>query len=177
MFNPYYFTDRELQAGFNVSLISHHINHANSKIIVRPNYPEIGIEVRYINKFRRELSVIYARIINEYKFNFQAVFSARFHKQVENIQVLDETEVCINLNVNHILTETYIDNIDIGSQLEHQIQIQETKKTGWRLDEINSMTIYFYKTGEMNSRSYTKILLRSAGTLNVKNDDKFCLFG
>ena len=38
MINPFYFTDRALQVGFNITLESHHINHANSKLIVKPNY-------------------------------------------------------------------------------------------------------------------------------------------
>ena len=50
MINPYYFTDRVLQVGFNITLESHHINHADSKLIVKPNYPEFGIEFHYINK-------------------------------------------------------------------------------------------------------------------------------
>ena len=57
MLNPYYFTDRELQVGFSKCLDSHHINHANSKITVRQNYPEFRIEVRCINKITRELPV------------------------------------------------------------------------------------------------------------------------
>ena len=48
MINPYYFTNRNLKVGFNITLKSHHINHANSNLIVKPNYPEFGIEVRYI---------------------------------------------------------------------------------------------------------------------------------
>ena len=63
--NPYYFTDRNLKVGFNITLESHHINHANSKLIIKPNYPEFGIEVRYINKIMKELSIIYARLINQ----------------------------------------------------------------------------------------------------------------
>ena len=78
------------------------------------------------------------------------------------------------MNINHNLTETDIDNIDIKSPLEHQIQIQELKDCGWRFDKINSMTIYFYKTGEMNGRSYVKIPLRSSAVLNIENDDKYC---
>ena len=35
------------------------------------------------------------------------------------------------------------------------------KESGWRFDKLNSMTIYFYKTGEMDGRSYIKITLRS----------------
>ena len=50
MINPYYFTYRVLQFGFNITLESHHINHANCKIIFKPKYPEFWIEVRYNNK-------------------------------------------------------------------------------------------------------------------------------
>ena len=49
MVNLFYFTDRALHDGFNIALESHHFNHANSKIIKKPNYREFGIEVRYNN--------------------------------------------------------------------------------------------------------------------------------
>ena len=86
MINPYYFTDRKLIAGFKISLDSHHINHANSKLTILPIYPEFGIEVRYINKIMKELAVIYIRLKNQYKFKYQTVFSARFDKQDEDNQ-------------------------------------------------------------------------------------------
>ena len=136
--------------GFKNNLDSHHIKHAISKLTVTPNYLEFGIEVRYINKIIKELTVIYARIINQNKFKCQSVFSARFDKQNEGNKVLDETELFINLNINHKLTESDLDKIDIKFPLEHQIQQLEMKDSGWRFDKINSMTIYFYKTGEMN---------------------------
>ena len=65
MNNPYYFTDRALQCGFKTNIDSHHINHANSKITITPNHPEFGIEFRYINKINKELSVIYAGLIDQ----------------------------------------------------------------------------------------------------------------
>ena len=172
--NPYYFTDRNLQVGFKNNLDSHHINHDNSKLTIIPYHPEFGIEFRYINKIMKELSVIYARLVNQYKFKYQTVFSARFDKQNEDNQVLDETELFINLNINHNLTQSDLDNIDVVSSLEHQIQQQEMKDSGWRFDKINSMTIYFYKTSEMNGSNYIKIPLRSNAILNVENNDKYC---
>ena len=48
------------------------------------------------------------------------------------------------------------------------------KDSGWRFDKINSMTVYFYKTGELNGSSYVKILLRSNAILNIGNNDKYC---
>ena len=65
MINPYYFTDRNLKAGFKINLDSHHINNAESKLTIKPNYPKFGIEVRYIKEIIREFSVIYARLINQ----------------------------------------------------------------------------------------------------------------
>ena len=149
MINPYYFTDRNLKVGFKIILDSHNINHLNSKLTITPNDPEFGIEVRYINQIMKELSNNYARLINQYKFRYQTVFSARFDKQNEDGQLLDETELFINLNINHNLTQTDINNIDVKSPLENQIQLQEKKDSGWRFDKIISMTIYFFKTNEM----------------------------
>ena len=174
MINPYYFTDRNLKVGFKINLDSHNLHHANSKLTTIPNYPEFGIDVRYINEIMKELSVIYARLINHYKFKYQTVFSARFDKQDENGQLLDETELFINLNMNYDITQRDIDNIDIRSPLEHQIQKQELKDSGWRFDKINSMTIYFYVTNEMNGLNYVKILLRTNAILNIENNDKYC---
>ena len=74
MLNPYYFIDRNLEVGFKINSDSHHIHHDNSKLTIIPNYPEFGIEVRYINKIIKELSVIYARLTNHCNFKYQTVF-------------------------------------------------------------------------------------------------------
>ena len=141
MINPYYLTDRNLKVGFKINLDSHHINHANSKLTIIPNHPEFGIEFRYINKILKELAVIYARLINQYKFRYQTVFSARFDKQDEDNELLDETELFINLNINQNITQTDINNIDVVSQLEHQKQQLEMRDSGWRFDKIISITV------------------------------------
>ena len=130
MINPYYFTDRNLKLGFEINLNSHQFNRANSKLAIIPNYLEFGLEIRYIKKIMKKLSVFYARLLNQHKFKYQTVFSARFDKQDENNQVLDESELLINLNINHILTGNDLDNIDVRSPLEHQIQQQEIKDSG-----------------------------------------------
>ena len=36
------------------------------------------------------------------------------------------------------------------------------------------MTTFFYKTGEINGRSYVKIPLRSNAILKIENTDKYC---
>ena len=131
MLNPYYFTDKILEVGFKISLDSHHIKHAYSKLTILPNYPEFGFETIYIKKFMKEISVICVRLINQNKFTYQTVFSARFDKQNEDDQVIDETEFFINLNTNHNLTQSDLYKIDFKSPLEHQIQQQAMKNSGW----------------------------------------------
>ena len=174
MINPYYFIDENLKNGFKLNLESHNISHANSILNITPNFQEFGIEFRYFNKIVRELSVIYARLINQYKFKYHTLFSASFYKINEEDQRKNEIELYINLKINHNLTESDIDNIDIRSQLEHQIQIQETKESGWIFDKTSSMKISFYKTTETNGTSYVKIPLRSNAILNVQINDKYC---
>ena len=80
----------------------------------------------------------------------------------------------MNIKINNNLTKSDIDNIDIRSQLEHQIQIQETKESGWIFDKIISMKMSFYKTTELNGTSYVKIPLRTPAILNIQNIDKYC---
>ena len=133
------------------------------------------------------MATIYARLINQCKFNDHILFSASFYKINEEDQRSDEIELFINLKINNNLielfinlktnknlTETDINNIDVKSQLEPQIQVQETKESGWIFDKINSMKIRFYKTEELNGSSYVKIPLRSNALVNSKNNDKYC---
>ena len=139
-----------------------------------PKFPEYGIEFRYINKIVKELSIIYARLINQYKFKYHTLFSATFYKIIEEDQRYNEIEIYMNSKINHNLTESDIDNNDVRSQLEEQIQMQELKESGWIFDKINSMKISFYKTTEMNGTSYVKIPLRTNAILNIQNNNEYC---
>ena len=172
MINPYYFIDENLKKGFKINLDSHNVEHANSLLTIEPNFPDIGIETRYVNKILKEMATIYARLINQYKYKYHILFSASFYKINEEDQRSNETELFINLSINNNLTETDIDNIDVKSQLDHQIEIQRTKESGWIFDKVNSMKIRFYKTSELNGSSYVKIPLGSNALINIKNSDK-----
>ena len=174
MVNPYYFVDGNLKNGFKINLENHNFTHSDSILIITPKFPESGIEYRCINKIVKELSIIYVRLINQYKFKYHTLFSASFYKINEEDQRHNEIELYMNLNINHNLTESDIDNINVRSQLEHQIQNQEMKESGWIFDKSNSMKILFYKSTELNGTSYVKIPLRSNAILNVQNNDKYC---
>ena len=50
MINPYFFVDENSKIGSKINLESHNFNHANSVLTITPNFPDFGIEVRYIKK-------------------------------------------------------------------------------------------------------------------------------
>ena len=112
MINPYYFIDENLKSGFKTILESHNINHANSLLNIVPNFPDIGIETRYINIILKEMTTIYARLLNQYNFKYHILFSASSYKINEENQRSDEIEMFIKLNINNNLTETDIKDID-----------------------------------------------------------------
>ena len=47
------------------------------------------------------------------------------------------------------------------------------KESGWRFDKINSMTVHFYKTGELNGSNYVETPLRSNAIFIMENNDKY----
>ena len=122
--NPYYFIHENLKNGFKINLESHNISHATSILTITPNVPEFGIEFRYINKIVKAFSFIYARLKNQNKFKYHTLFSASFYKINEEDQRKNEIGLYKNLKIIHNLIESDIDNIDIRSQLEHQILVQ-----------------------------------------------------
>ena len=103
MINPYYFIDKNLKIGFKINLESHNISHANSILTITPYFQAFGIEFRYITEIVKELSVIYARLINQYKFKYHTLFSAGFYKINEEDQRDNEIELYINLKINNNL--------------------------------------------------------------------------
>ena len=80
MNNPYYFKDEILKIGFKIIQESHNIYHANFLLNIIPNFPDTGIETRYINKTLTDTATIYGRLINQYKFKNHIILSASFYK-------------------------------------------------------------------------------------------------
>ena len=66
-----------------------------------------------------------------------------------------------------------MDNIVFGSQLQRQQWNQKMKDIAWRLDKMNSRTIFFHKTSELKDSPCKKIQIRSWAILKCINNDKF----
>ena len=72
-------------------------------------------------------------------------FLQTFIRLMKKINEVDETEIFNNLNNEQNLTENDIRDIDIKSQLEHQIQNQKTKNLDGFLTKLIQAKKYFIK--------------------------------
>ena len=139
MISPYYFS-RRFENQYKINLDSHNVNHLNSKITFKNKY-DLPIQMDDVDSILKEMSLIYTRLIDQYKIKFQVVFSAEFDKEDEFGFISDKTELFISLKINQILTLEDIEQTNICSQLESQITNQELKDSGWRFNKLVSMTI------------------------------------
>ena len=170
----YKFSDDILNKIYDISVDRHHKKDLNSQITITSKFDNTGIEVYYIDKIFEEMSHIYAKFIKQYKFKYQLSFMLLFYKFEEDGDIRREAEMSINSSMITNLTQSEIDNVNIQWDLEARKQNLEMRESGWVFQRVNSMTISFYNTGNMDGSSYIKIPLRSSAILNIKNDDKYC---
>ena len=128
--NQYYFTDRKLKIAYDINIDNHHDKHANSMITITSKFNNIGIDISHINKLMEEISHIYAKLINQYKFKYQLTFFVLFSKYGEDNEITSEVELLITLSISHNLTQSEIDNINIQWTLKNRIQIIEMNEFG-----------------------------------------------
>ena len=105
MLNPYYFKNKNLYNILKINLDSHHVNHLNSKLTISSTTEYNSIDMDFKNILVKEMSNIFTRLINSFKFKYQTVLLAKFDKQGEFGEILDETDLFINLKNNQNLTE------------------------------------------------------------------------
>ena len=125
LLNPFYFTDRLLHIGFNKYLDSDYKIHTNSKLTIKANYSQIGIEATYVNKIMREMAISYPRPKTYCIIKYQTVCSAKFDKQDQGNQVLVEIELNFILNINNNVTESDNSNIDFETPLNNKFNIKK----------------------------------------------------
>ena len=111
--NQNYFTDRILKVAYNINIDNHHDKHANSQITITWKFNNIGIDISHNNKIMEEMSLVYAKIIFQYKFKYQLTFLVIFNKYGENNEITSEIELPITLSITHNLTQSEMDNFDI----------------------------------------------------------------
>ena len=109
----YKFTDDILNKVYDITVDRHHKKHLNSQITITSKFDNTGIEMYYINEIFKEMSHIYAKFINQYKFKYQLSFMLLFYKFEEDGDIRKEAEMPINLIMTNNLTQSEIDNVNV----------------------------------------------------------------
>ena len=143
----YKFSDNILHTAYDITVDKHHKKNLNLQITITSKFDDTGIEMNFVDEIFREMSHIYAKFINQYKFKYQLSFMLLFHKFEEDGDIRKEAEMPINLNMTNNLTQSEIENVNVQWDLETRKQNLEMQESGWIFQRVNSMTISFYHTG------------------------------
>ena len=171
----YKFTENILNIVYDITVDSHHKKNLNSQITITSKHNDIvGIEMYHIDEIFKEMSHMYAKFIDQYKFKYQLTFMLLFYKFEEDGDIRREAEMTVTLNMVTNLTQSEIEDVNIQWDLEARKQNLELQASGWNFQRVNSMTISYYNTGNMDGSSYVKIPIRSSAILNIKNYDNYC---
>ena len=129
MINLYFFSQRyQLQP----------LHNQNINITITSVY-NLPVELFDLNNIFKEMSIIYGRLINQFKFKHLVVFSVIFDKETH-----EEIEQFFSLKVNQSSTRIDIGKYDLERELDGQIENLERKiVSGWRFSKTVTMTIYF----------------------------------
>ena len=109
----YKFTDDILNKVYDITFDRRHRKHLNSQITITSKFDYTGIEMYYINEIFKEMSHIYAKFINQYKFKYQLSFMLLFFIFEEDGDIRKEAEMPININMTNNLTQSEIDNVNV----------------------------------------------------------------
>ena len=171
----YKFADNILNTAYDITVDNHHKKNLNSQITITSKFNDIvGIEMYHVDEIFKEMSHIYAKFIDQYKFKYQLTFMLLFYKFEEDDTIKKEAEMTVTLNMTTNLTQSEIENTNIQWDLEARKQNLEMQESGWNFQRVDSMTISFYDTGSMDGSSYVKVPIRSSAILNIQNDDNYC---
>ena len=60
------------------------------------------------------------------------------------------------------------------TDLDNEIETRDMLGSGWNVEGINHLKIYFHKTNPINGMTYKKFPIRTNSILNIQNNDTYC---
>ena len=111
--------------------------------------------------------------LRQFTFKIKAYANVRDEKYPEDapIEILDH-HIPVENNIN--LTKIQLNDLDVMTSLDKEIQRQEMQGFGWNLQGISYLKLYFHKNSGLNGRTYVKFPIRTNSILNFQNVDTYC---
>ena len=169
--NPFHLKN-PLKTEYNVTLIHHNPIDHNSELKVD------GKAYQYINKFYinniiRQMSIKYGELTRQFKFKIRFYANVRYLLEHED-ELPEVVNHYIGVDIIEILTRLQLNDLDIMTDLDNEIENRDMEGSGWNLQGINHLKIYFHKTNVMNGMTYIKFPIRTNSVLNIQNNDTYC---
>ena len=169
--NPFHLKT-PLKNEYNVILIHHNPIDLNSELKV------VGKANQYNNKYHinnivKQLSIKYGELINQFKFKIRFYANVKYLLEHEDVPS-EESNHYIGVDIINILTRLQLNDIDIMTELDNEIETRDMEGSGWNVQGINHLKIYFHKTNPINGQTYVKFPIRSNAILNIQNIDTYC---
>ena len=79
----------------------------------------------------KEMSHVYAKFLNQYKFNYHLTFLVITNKHGEENETISEIELPIASSISHNLTQSELNKLIIQRTLENRLKGVEMKESGW----------------------------------------------
>ena len=169
--NPFHLKPR-LKNEYNVILIHHNPTDLNSELKV------VGKANQYINKYHinnivKQLSIKYGELINQFKFKIRFYANVEYLLEHED-EAADETNHYVGVDIINILTRLQLNDLDIMTDLDNEIETRDMEGSGWNVRGINHLKIFFHKTNPINGMTYVEFPIRTNAILNIQNNDTYC---
>ena len=140
------------------------------KVVAKANQ---YINPNHINNIAKQMAIKYGELIRQNKFKIKVFANVRHIKDHED-EPIEEVNQLIGIDVINILTRIEINDLDFSIALDNERLRRDMLGSGWNLQGINHLKIYFHKTNDINGRTYIKIPIRSNAILNIQNIDTYC---
>ena len=169
--NPYRLKT-PLKNEYNVILIHHNPTDLNSELKIN------GKANQYINKYHinnivKQLAIKYGELIKQFKFKIRFYANVKYLIEHQD-ELSEEVNHYVGVDIIHILTRIQLNDIDIMTQLDNEIENRDMEGSGWNIQGINHLKIYFHKTNPINGMTYKKFPIRTNAILNIQNADTYC---
>ena len=163
---------KPLSDQYNVILIHHNPIDLNSELKV------VGKANQYINKYHinnitNQLSIKYGELIRQFQFKIRFYANVKYLLNHED-EPPEEVNHYVGVDIIHILTRLQLNDIDIMTDLDNEIENRDMEGSGWNVQGINHLKIYFHKTNPINGRTYIEFPIRTNAILNIQNNDSYC---
>ena len=119
------------------------------------------------------MAIKYGELIRQFKFKIRIYANVRYLKYQED-ELPEEVNHYIVVNIIDNLTRLQLNDIDIMTDLDNEIQNRDMEGSGWNVQGINHLKIYFHKTNVMNGMTFIKFPIRTNSILNIQNKDTYC---